>query len=71
MEADAIAVTRSTSESHGAMERFIHAIDASSLIEDVTMRPLRYENDRTKGSRVELEFSLSAALRLVREGAAS
>jgi hypothetical protein len=53
------------------MERFIHAIDASSLIEDVTMRPLRYENDRTKGSRVELEFSLSAALRLVREGAAS
>jgi hypothetical protein len=71
MEADAIAVTRSTSESHVAMERFIHAIDASPLIEDVTMRPLRYENDRTKGSRVELEFSLSAELRLVREGAAS
>jgi Tfp pilus assembly protein PilN len=67
MEVDAIAVTRSTSESHAAMERFVRSVDASPLIEDVTMRPLRYENDRSEGSRVELEFSVSAALRLAQE----
>ena len=67
IEVDAIAVTRSTSESHAAMERFVRSVDASPLIEDVTMRPLRYENDRSEGSRVELEFSVSAALRLAQE----
>lgn len=66
MEADALAITSSTSASHAAMELFVRTIDSSPLIEDVTMRPLRYQSDRRQGSRVELEFSLSASLRLIR-----